>query len=543
MSRVLWRPWAVSALLTCLALGCGQKAADNAPPTDPNPTPPLEPLKGDVEFSVPSRTFSAPFDVALSTRLPAAEIRYTQDGSLPTAASTLYAGTPLDITQTRRLVANVFVNGVAAGTPTSVYYVAIASDVQSNLPLVLVDTLGRGEPVANSDRDSAFFLFDAKPTAALSAPPSVAARAAVHVRGQTSAMFDKKSLRVELQDNAGLDADYALAGMPAQSDWVLYAPFVDKALIQNAFVYSLGPELGLKAPRFAFTELYLNPAARPLAASDYRGVYLLVETIKNAPNRLDLEQLDATDLALPAISGGYIFKFELDVAEPPLISCVGARGSACWQDLEVVDPSPLIPAQQAWLTGYVQQFHDTLLGASFADPVNGYAASIDVDSFVNYMVLNEVVRNLDAYIRSLFLYKGRNTKIFVGPLWDYNLIAGAGLTSSIRTDGWQHAIARNGDANGWWQRLLQDPAFVERLRARYRQLRAGVFSDAGIDARIDALSAPLAQAAERNAQRWPNLTQGHIVYFETPTAPTWRGQVDELRSWLKRRTAWLDQNW
>jgi hypothetical protein len=209
-------------------------------------------------------------------------------------------------------------------------------------------------------------------------------------------------------------------GMPAESDWVLHGPYPDKALIRNAFVYGLGRDMGMAAPRFAFAEFYLNVAARPLATGDYLGVYLLVESLKNHKDRLNIKQLEPEDIALPAVSGGYIFKFELLAAEPPLLTCTGTT-STCWKDMELVDPEPVQPAQQTYITQYVQTFHDALNGASYTDPATGYAAYINPATFVDQLIIHELSRNLDAYVRSQYFYKDRDAKLSAGPLWDYDL--------------------------------------------------------------------------------------------------------------------------
>ena len=498
---------------------------------------------GAVAISPPSGTFDAPFTVSMASSLDGAEIRYTTNGQTPTAASPLYDG-PVDVSETTRFLANVFVDGEAASVPTAAFYVERSGDVSSDLPMIVIDDYGAGPPGPDMYDDAALMIFEPRGgTASLENPPALAARAGIHVRGQTSAEFDKKGYRLELRDDLGNDADYAPLGMPAESDWVLNGPYPDKSLIRDAFAYGLGRDMGLFAPRLAYAELYLNTDGSGVDEDDYAGVYLLIESVKNSPNRLDLRQLDETDTALPDITGGYIFKFELDVAEPPILDCTPSQGAPCWIDLEVSDPSPLNEPQQTWLTAHLQDFHDALFSDAFADPSQGYAAYIDVDSFVNYMVLQEVTRNLDAYIRSLYFYKDRDTKISVGPLWDYNLIAGAGCCGSTPTEGWQYEVERNGDANGWFQRLFEDPEFAGRVVERYRALRSSLLSDAQIDARIDALAAPLAAAAQRNFERWPILTQETVVFFETPTAPTWQGQVDALRSWLSTRLRWLDQEW
>ncbi|HMI94409.1 MAG TPA: CotH kinase family protein [Polyangiales bacterium] len=43
--------------------------------------------------------------------------------------------------------------------------------------------------------------------------------------------------------------------MSADSDWALIAPYYDRTLIRNPFVYELGRELGLQAPRSAHVEV------------------------------------------------------------------------------------------------------------------------------------------------------------------------------------------------------------------------------------------------------------------------------------------------
>nr|MDT0660397.1 CotH kinase family protein [Micromonospora sp. DSM 115978] len=379
-------------------------------------------------------------------------------------------------------------------------------------------------------------------TTRLNATPTVATRSGIHLRGNSSAMFDKTPYRLEFWDNASDDADYPVLGMPADSDWVLRGPFSDKSLIRDSFVYDLGREMGMPAPRWSFVEFYLNTDSGPVAASDYMGVYLIVETIKNSKERLDLKQLREEDTTLPRITGGYIFKFEWLAAEEPILPCAGAAAT-CWNYLELVDPSPPNAQQTAWITQHLQQFHDNLHSPGYADPTTGYRSYIDVGSFIDQIIINELSREMDSYIRSAYFYKDRDTKIFAGPLWDYDLTFGVGgFFNNDQVAGWQHQQTRQPVANDWFTILLRDPAFVNQLRARWQELRRGPLSSSALEARISALTAPLTNAAQRNFQRWPNLTTRMVGPFITPTAPTWQGQVQQMRSWLSQRAAWLDSS-
>ncbi|WP_435872465.1 CotH kinase family protein [Micromonospora humida] len=497
-------------------------------------------LVGDIVFSRPSGTFQGEVTVSLSTAIGGAQLRYTTDGRLPTAQSPLYAGTPLRFTRTTQLRVQAFVGQTASGAPGTAMYVAQNVATAHDLPVVLLDSYGAGKP-GREYLDATAMVFEpgGGGTTSLAATPTVATRAGFHLRGQSSASFEKTPYRVELRGNDD-DADYPVLGMPADSDWVLRGPFSDKALIREALVYDLGREMGMPAPRYRFVEFYLNTDAAPVAAGDYMGVYMLVETIKNAKNRLDLKQLDEDDLTLPKIQGGYIWSFEWLAAEEPTLTCTGAAAT-CWNFLEVRDPSPLQAPQRDWLRGYVQEFHDVLRAPNSADPVTGYRKYIDVDSFVDQMVLNELSREMDSYIRSAYFYKDRDTKIFAGPLWDYDLTFGVGgYFGNDQTAGWQYQQTRQPLANDWFPQLVRDPAFVNQLRSRWQTLRRGPLADAALQTRITALAAPLTNAAQRNFQRWPNLTAPMVGPFYTPTASTWQGQVQAMRDWMLRRAAWLD---
>ncbi|MFG1902001.1 CotH kinase family protein [Micromonospora carbonacea] len=498
-------------------------------------------LTGDIDFSVPSGTFQGGLSVSLGTSVAGAEIRYTTDGTLPGADSRRYDDTPLLLSGTTQLRARPFVDGAPAGDPGTALYVARAMDVSLDLPILVIDGYGKGKP-GRDYVDSAALLFE--PTggyASLSATPTLATRIGYHLRGTSSSLFDKAPYRVEFRDNEDDDADYPVLGMPAESDWVLRGPYTDKALIREALTFDLARQMGYQAPRYAFVEFYLNVADRPLSAEDYQGVYMIVETIKNAKNRLDLKELDPDDVTLPAISGGYIFKFEWLTAEEPTLECVG-RPATCWHYLEVVDPSPLQPEQQAWLTGHLQQFNDLMQSRSFADPTTGYPAWIDVGSFVDSLILNELTRNFDAYARSSYFYKDRGGKITAGPLWDLDITYGVGGGDNLETAGWQYEQPRWPKPNNWINRLVTDPAFVGLVRARWAELRRGPLSGAQLDARFAAITAPLVNAAERNFQRWPNLTTEKIGPIVTPTADTWQGQVRYMRDWMTERMAWLDSS-
>lgn len=511
------------------------------------PVPP-----GQITFAPASGTFEGSVTVTLTAAQASDELRYTTDHTAPTASSPLYTD-PLALEASTDLRVQAFAQGAAVGAPSGAVYLARSGDAEHDLPVLVLDSFGK-EPSSDAGErdylDAAVLGFEPVAGAtSLSAEPSLAVQGAFHVRGQSSSRYDKKPYRLELREPSSSDRDCPMFGMPSESDWVLHAPFPDKALIRNAFTYSLGRDMGLTAPRTAFVELYLNSDGKGLDSADYQGVYLLVETIKNQKSRLNLQQLKPKDTALPALAGGYIFKFEWQVMEleQPLPCPSGQKN--CWNYIDVVDPKPWVPEQQQYLTEHLQQVVDALHSANPSDAASGYPAFLDVDSFVNTVVINELTRNLDAYVRSHYLHKDRDGKVTAGPLWDFDLIAGVGSnsanSSNLQTTGFQYEASqtRLEATADWYPLLLADPAFAARVVTRYKELRTGVLSDAQIAARISTLSAGLAGGAGRNFEKWNNLTTQRIGFFQTPTADTWDGQLAAMRTWLTERLAWLDSQW
>ena len=95
----------------------------------------------------------------------------------------------------------------------------------------------------------------------------------IEVRGQSSSEFPKRSYRFELWDEFDQDTNVSLLGMPANDDWILFGPFQDKAHFRNTMIFDLARRFGRYQPRTKYCELILN--------DEYKGLYLLVEKIKN----------------------------------------------------------------------------------------------------------------------------------------------------------------------------------------------------------------------------------------------------------------------
>lgn len=536
------------ALLRSFLLGIITSFPAETSVPNPTPTPSEEKddtdLIGDIVFSVPSGTFKNQISVSLSSQIDNSQIRYTTDGSVPNNNSMLYSN-PLTFTKTTQLRAQAFANGTSSGSMGTAIYVASSIDTSHDIPIVILDAYGGGKP-ARDYKDVAFMLLEPENNNTnILESPTVVARAGFHVRGQSSAKFEKTPYRVELWDNENKDAKHPLLGMPGDGDWALLSPFPDKSLIRNPIAYELGKVMGLAAPRYKHVEVYINFDNQPLSADDYQGVYILTETIQIDKDRLDIKKLKEEDLQEPKISGGYLMQFNMMAAEEPLIKGNG------WSDLELTEPDTVLPEQLSWITNYIQSTHNAIHSSNPSDPQSGYPAYIDVDSFVDYIIVNEMARQPDSYMRSTRIYKARDEKLKAGPLWDFDLgfasYSGMGSFggSGSTVEGWQFQPMMMGMGGGtcdWFNTLMQDPSFQSKISARWSELRQGALSDSQLNAMVDSLASPLSNAAKRNFQKWNNLNTSNVGGFGTQTTQTWEEQITILKDFLTQRAAWLDQS-
>jgi hypothetical protein len=332
-------------------------------------------------------------------------------------------------------------------------------------------------------------------------------------RGNSTWGMPKKPYRVKLTDKQ------SLLGMPSSKDWVLLANYSDKTLLRNALALELGAGIGMAwTPRTAYVEVHVN--------NQYDGVYLLTENIKVAKDRVNIDELAAGDVAADEITGGYLL--EVDFRQD------GHTMFSATDNLPLVFQSPEEPvqAQEAYIQGYIDQFEAVLHSSDFANPATGYAAYIDVDSFVRWFLVNELFRNRDANMwSSCWMYKPRGGKLFMGPLWDFDIAAGnIDYDGAFLTSGWWVRDAP------WFSRLFQDPAFAARARQMWNEIKAdelpAMFQSISSDA------AAMQQAQLNNFQRWPILE--NYVWPNNRIPGSYAGEVDYLNTWLAARAAWMD---
>jgi hypothetical protein len=362
----------------------------------------------------------------------------------------------------------------------------------------------------------------------LDSRPTLVTRGSFHVRGSSTTRFPQSSFAMEFYDEFDDDESHSPLRLPANSDWVLYAPNVfDPVLIHNPFVHQLARDMGCYSSRTRFLEVFITSQPGPVRAEDYAGLYVLEEKIKIGKNRVAIDKLGPEDLKEPAVTGGYLLKFD---RLGPMEQGLWAGGA----QIVYVDPKesvinlPQRAPQREYIANFLDEFAQALDGPDWKDPMKGYPAYIDVEAWIDYHVLELLVGNVDVFHYSSFFYKPRGGKLTFGPHWDYDRAMGSIDRRDAYPRKWNTGRFFEGP---WWNKIFRDPDFWQLWVDRWQTLRGSHFDKANLFGLIDRLADEVREAQPREQARW-NLQ---------PRGGTYQSEVDWMKRWLSERMDFIDR--
>ena len=474
----------------------------------------------------------------------------------------------------------------------------------SNLPIVIIETGGKAIN-SESKLTATMKIIDngsGRRNKVTDKPNGYDGKIGIKLRGNSSLYFEQKRFTIETRDNDGKALNAELLGMPADNDWVLLAPYNDISMMRDPFAFDLWNEMGHWAPRNRYCEVVID--------GNYVGVYILCEKIKRGENRLDIAKLKPTDNSGIDLTGGYIVRIDpVEGNEPyftsdvPGITSMGGGGfgggfpggmggfgggfgggfnTVTWT-YYYPKSDKITEEQQKYISDYIKTVEKVIQSDNFADPDEGYAKYISVQSFVDYFIHTELSLNADGLKRSAYFYKkkqnpdGTGGKLHAGTVWDYNLAYGnCNFCNANKIDAWVYEGGETNPTPAMWKRLTEDPAFMDKVKARWKELRKGVLSIENINRYIDSHASQLAEAQERQYSKYSDLlvpksqgAQGNrggfggggfggfggfgagglgggadaIGMFAAYRVSTYQEEIATLKKWFADRIAFLDSNW
>lgn len=306
--------------------------------------------------------------------------------------------------------------------------------------------------------------------------------------------------------------------LPKDKKWVFLAEVSDKTLLRNKIAYEMGSLSSLDyTPQSQYTEVYLN--------GKYNGTYLVAQKVEESNRRVKLgdtgylleidqqHRLDDDDVYFRTYNYRNQFAgehFLFNIKEPKL---------------------EFNNTEYEYIFDLIDTFEKNLQSSIFKDPTEGYAKYIDIDSFIDYFLINEITKNTDAKeYSSIYLNVIPGEKIKMGPVWDFDLAFGNVnyAPSEYSTGFWIKD-------NAWYSRLFEDPAFVSKVKTRFSFYRS---QQNLILNKIDAYADLLNKAQKKNDERWGLIG---VYHWPNPVVyDTYYEEVEHLKNWYSDRMNWLE---
>lgn len=253
----------------------------------------------------------------------------------------------------------------------------------------------------------------------------------IETRGNSTQGFDKKTYSIELWDEANEEISVNLFGMGGEEDWILHAMVIDKTQLRIPMSFYLAQRMGHYASEWKFLELILN--------GEYRGLYILTEKIKRDDDRVDIAKLDEDDLEGDNLTGGYILRidwtWDIDMETDGFESAYESQAEIpMFFQWYYPKASKIKPQQANYIESWMNTFEDALFSNDYTNNQGlRYTEYIDLHSFTDFLLINELSKNADGYKLSSYVHKERDSdggKLVAGPIWDFDQTYGMSLVCS-----------------------------------------------------------------------------------------------------------------
>ena len=357
--------------------------------------------------------------------------------------------------------------------------------------------------------------------------PTMQSEATIHVHGNSSRYFDKLGYKIKLINSDGTNNNQSVMGMDAHSEWILHGPYLDKSLIRNYMWYNIGGEMMSYSPNVRFCEVFIN--------GEYEGIYVMTETITAGQNgsrlQLSVDKKDNT-------YSGYLLRMDRTSQEDVnnFTKYALRLNAAIGVNIEYPGRKNITPQLATSITKDFSAFEKAIYSYDFDSDEFGYKKTIDIDSFVDYFIINEFTGNYDAGAFSTYIYKDKDGK-FRMCIWDFNNSCDNYQEQGIKTDDFQLINAP------WFWMLVKNEDFTKRIVERYRYLRENVLSDEYLDNYIDSTIEYLGDAVDRNFERWSSsFGNDNLLKPAERNIHSFDSALSQLKGFIHDRSRFLDKD-
>ena len=402
-------------------------------------------------------------------------------------------------------------------------------EFNTHLPIVSIDTNGQEIPKEaglNSTIKSNVKIYDTAENRNnyLTDSPAIETLSNIKIKGTTSRDFAKKNYLLKFINADGTKNNQAVMGMAEHNEWVLHGPFLDKTLIRNYMWYNIGAEIMGYAPNVRFCEVFLN--------NKYIGLYVMADSITVGKGRINITEASDNDVAC-----SYIVRLDRGNLDPNKnLNNFGKYAKRINSRLTMDIIYPGINDKNIKLKEYIEKDFSKFEKALYSYDYKEYDKYIDVDSFVDYFIINEFTQNYDAGNLSTYIYKDIRGKLNLC-MWDYNSACDNYISQEVSNMDFDF------QNNVWYIMLLRDPEFTDKIINRYRELRKSYLNEEYLLNYIDETVEYLGDAKDRNFEVW-----GYTFLPENDLLPeekkigSYEEAIKQLKTFIINRGRWLDEH-
>jgi len=372
----------------------------------------------------------------------------------------------------------------------------------TGLPLIIIDTPDH-QPIVSKDEwmaDARMSIYEVSGNLDYSGSLSIKGR------GNSTWGLPKNPYALKL------DAKDEILGMPKHKRWCLLADYYDPSYLRNNLVFWIGNKLSNLdwTPRTREVNLILN--------GKYCGQYLLTEQIKIDKNRVNVDD------------DGFLMEIDNHATNPdetdPYFTVTHIHRPIAIKDYDE------LPGSIEYITNFVTQADALLFSENYLDAENGWKSMIDMNSFVEWYIVNEITKNNDSlFFSSCYMNLKKGEKLKMGPLWDYDLSMGNylywGTDASSPINNPEGFYIRDVE---WYSRMFTDPEFVAAVKYRFNQYydsRQEIFNE------IDNIVKATNKAYSYDFDLW--WRNG----FADNSSDFRNQKASFLKDWLSKRLNWL----
>ena len=311
-------------------------------------------------------------------------------------------------------------------------------------------------------------------------------------------------------------------GMPKDKKWVLLAEISDVSLIRNKIVREIANSGNFDyVPQAEYVELFLN--------NEHAGTYLIGQKVEESENRVNIGD------------NGYLVEIDTDAngrIDPEDVYFKSSQ-SNFWSEnnvFNIKEPELDYDSDKFnTIKDFVDNFEKALFGDNFKDPELGYRAYIDLDSFIDWYIVNEISKNQDAAsYSSIYFNYIPSGKIKMGPIWDFDLAFGNVnySTAEFSTGFWIKS------GSPWYKRMFEDDYFTNLVKERYNFFYENLDQ---FNSKVDDFELYISKSQKKNFELFPGLLDPNVELWPVPARfDSHHGYVDYLKTWIRDRMEWLN---